>query len=109
VKISDCTRATSRPKAVTLACADGNALLDQLDWSSFGGHSAAARGRLVINTCQPDCAQGRDVSYQVSVRASDPRNCKGALRVYGEVTLRFDGRAPKPADDLSHWTLGCPL
>ncbi len=93
---------------MTLTCADANAVLTGLRWSSFGGASALATGTLETNTCTPNCAGGKFVRYTVAVRANSPRTCKDDLRVYGKVTLRFAGRAPSSAGSLKHWTLGCP-
>jgi hypothetical protein len=108
IKITNCTKASSRPKALTLTCADANTVLSGLRWSSFGSASALATGTLQTNTCTPDCARGKFVRYPVAVKASDPRTCKAGLRVYNKVTLRFTGRAPSSAGSLKHWTLGCP-
>jgi hypothetical protein len=99
----------SRPKVVTLTCGDGNTVLQSLRWSSFGGPTAVARGKFEINTCTPDCASGKMVDYRVSLRATDPRTCRGSLRVYRKVTLAFIGEPPKAAKRLKHWTLGCPF
>jgi hypothetical protein len=108
VKITDCVRASSRPKALTLACGDGNTVLSGLRWSTFGGASARARATLAMNTCSPNCAQGKVVKYPVAVRATDIRSCRAGLRVYDKVTLSFSGRAPSSPKNLEHWTLGCP-
>ncbi|MGA9876251.1 MAG: hypothetical protein WBQ21_10620 [Solirubrobacteraceae bacterium] len=108
LKITNCNKAVSRPKSVTLTCGDGNTVLSGLSWSSFGGTSAAASGTFKMNTCEPNCASGKVVSYPVSVKATSPRNCKGGLRVYNKVTLKFTGRSPKSASRLKNWTLGCP-
>ena len=64
LKITNCNRASSRPLRITLTCADANTLLRSLNWSSFSGLTARATGTLVTNTCEPNCAQGRDVSYR---------------------------------------------
>lgn len=109
VKITNCVKASSRPKAVTLTCGDGNTALSGLRWSSFGGASADARGTLRMNTCMPNCAQGKAVSYPVTVRAYDQRTCKAGLRVYNKLTLQFTGRTPPAAGGLKRWTLGCPI
>jgi len=109
VKITNCNTASSHPKLLTLTCGDGNTVLKGLAWSSFGSSSAKATGRLVMNTCDPDCAQGKDVSYSVAVQASDPRTCKQGLRVYDKLTLRFTGRPPAARSSLTRWTLGCPI
>jgi len=109
VKITDCNIAASRPKLLTLTCGDGNTALQGLRWSSFGGQIAHASGKLVMNTCEPNCAAGKDVSYPVSAKASEPRNCRKGVRVYNRLTLTFTGRAPKRSASLERWTLGCPI
>jgi hypothetical protein len=108
VKITNCNTAASRPKLLTLTCGDGNTVLKGLKWSSFGGSSAQAKGTFVTNTCEPNCAAGKDVSYPVSVKATSLKTCKGALRVYNKLTLQFTGRTPKSSSSLKRWTLGCP-
>jgi hypothetical protein len=108
VKITNCYKAASRPKSVTLTCGDGNTVLTGLRWSSFGGASAEAKGTFETNTCSPNCAQGKVVRYPVSVKATSPRSCKRGLRVYNKVTLQFTGRKPSSAVSLKNWTLGCP-
>ncbi len=107
-KITNCVKASSRPKTVTLTCGDGNTVLKGLTWSSYGGATAKAKGTFVINLCEPNCAAGKAASFPVTVTASSPRNCKGGLRVYSKVTLEFSGRAPKSQGELNRWTLGCP-
>jgi hypothetical protein len=108
LKITNCNQASSRPKSLTLACGDGNTVLKGLKWSSFGGASALALGTFTINLCEPNCAAGKAASFPVTVKASDPRNCKGGLRVYDKVTLKFKGKSPKTEGELNRWTLGCP-
>jgi hypothetical protein len=108
LRITNCNRASSRPRLVTLTCGDGNTVLSGLSWSSFGGRSAHARGTLEMNTCRPNCAQGKVVRYPVAVSAIEPRTCRGGVRVYNKVTLRFTGRAPSSSSSLKRWTLGCP-
>jgi predicted secreted protein len=108
LKINNCVKASSRPKSLTLACGDGNTVLKGLEWSSFGGATAQAKGTFVINLCEPNCADGKAASFPVTVKASDPRKCKGGLRVYNKLTLKFNGRAPKSQGELTRWTLGCP-
>jgi hypothetical protein len=108
VKITNCYKAASRPKSVTLTCGDGNTYLTGLRWSSFGGASAAATGTFATDTCSPNCAQGKTIRFPVTVKASDPRRCKHGLRVYGRVKLKFTGRRPPLVAVLGAWKLGCP-
>ncbi|HVR06023.1 MAG TPA: hypothetical protein VMS02_08270 [Solirubrobacteraceae bacterium] len=109
IKITNCNKASSRPKSLTLTCADANTALSGLRWSSFGGATAKATGMLDLNTCTPNCAAGKVIHYPVAVAASAPRSCKAGLRVYNKLTLSFTGRTPKSAGRLKRWTLGCPL
>jgi hypothetical protein len=108
LKITNCNKAASRPKLLTLTCGDGNTVLKGLHWSSFGGATARAKGTFVTNTCKPNCAQGKDVSYPVSVKASTSKKCKGGVHVYENVALTFTAR--KPGSSIPrNWKLGCPI
>jgi hypothetical protein len=109
VKITNCNKASSRPKQVTLTCGDGNTALSGLRWSSFGGASANALGTFETNTCTPNCAEGKVVRFPVSVKAYDTRICKGSLKVYNKLTLKFTAGKPSSAGNLTRWTLGCPM
>ena len=108
LKITNCNTAVSRPKLLTLSCGDGNTVLKGLSWSSFGGSTARAKGTFLMNTCEPNCAAGKDVSFKVNVKATNPRTCKGTVRVYNRGTLQFIGHSPSEANDFTRWTLGCP-
>jgi hypothetical protein len=108
VKITNCNTAASRPKLLTLTCGDGNTVLKGLKWSSFGGASGQAKGTFVTNTCEPNCAAGKDVSYPVTAKATSPRTCKGGLRVYDKLAIKFTGRAPGPSIPRN-WKLDCPI
>src|SRR5271154_1322219 len=109
LKITNCNTAVRRPKLLVLSCGDGNTALKGLSWSSFGGSTARAKGTFVMNTYEPNCAAGRDVSFKVNVKATNPRTCKRGLRVYNRVTLQFIGHAPSERNDFTRWTLGCPI
>lgn len=107
LKIANCNKATSSPKLLTLTCGDGNTVVKALSWSNFGGTTAQAKGTFVTNTCEPDCAAGKDVSYPVRLKATGSLRCKGGVHVYGKLTLQFTGRAPGPGIPRN-WKLACP-
>lgn len=109
IKITDCNKAAASPTEVTLTCGDGNTVLRDLRWSSFGRGSARAAGRLEMNTCSPTCVEGKVVHYAVTVTATAPKRCPGGIRVYDKLALTFTGSAPHSARSLRHWSLGCPL
>jgi hypothetical protein len=97
----------SSPKLLTLERGDGNTVVKGLSWSSFGAAAAQAKGTFVTNTCEPNCAAGKDVSYPVKLKATGSLKCKGSLRVYGKLTLQFTGRAPGPGVPRT-FKLACP-
>jgi hypothetical protein len=107
LKITNCNKAASKPKQLTLTCGDGNTYLKGLNWSSFGGPAAQGKGTFVTNTCTPNCASGKNVSYPASVTAGGSRKCK-AGNVYGKLTLTFTG-SKKPGPGVPRrWTMSCP-
>lgn len=106
-KITNCNKAVSKPKSITLACADAGIALNKLSWSSFGGTTAKGKGTFVMNTCEPNCAAGKNVSYPVGVLASGSKKCKGAS-VYSKLTLTFTGPKKPKSSVKRAWALGCP-
>lgn len=108
LKVTNCNKAASKPKQLTLTCGDGNTYLKGLSWSSFGGATAQGKGTFVTNTCKPNCAEGKNVSYPASVKATGTRSCKAGLHVYKKLAITFTGRKPASANKLSSWTFLCP-
>jgi hypothetical protein len=107
LKITNCNKAASRPKLLTLTCGDGNTVLKGMAWSSFGGAKAAGKGTFTSNTCNPDCAEGKDVSYPVSVKAEGSKKCKGAT-VYAKLSLSYPGARKPPPSEPRKWFFRCP-
>jgi hypothetical protein len=107
LKMTNCNKSQSKPKTVVLTCGDANTALKGMTWSSFGGTTAKGKGTFVTNTCEPNCAEGKNVSYPVSVVATGSKKCKGGS-VYGKLSLTFTG-SKKPGSSVSRkWTFFCP-
>lgn len=87
----------SAPDTFTIACADGNANLAQLAWEDWGADEATAVGDLVVNTCEPTCADGTLETYPVRVTAGDLVHGE-AVQAYGSLTLHFTGEVPDGFD-----------
>jgi hypothetical protein len=107
LKLTNCNRAASSPKLLTLTCGDGNEVLKGMTWSNFGAPTASGRGTFVTNTCEPNCAQGKDVSYPVSVKAEGKKKCKGAT-VYAKLSLTYTGAKKPPPSEPRKWFFRCP-
>src|ERR1039458_7541353 len=54
----NCKTPSVEPAEIVLACADYNAVLEALHWTSWTAASATAVGTLVYNDCTPNCAEG---------------------------------------------------
>ncbi len=107
LKITNCNKAASRPKLLTLTCGDGNTVLKGLTWSSFGGATASGKGTFVTNTCEPNCSEGKNVSYPATVKATGSKKCKGAT-VYAKLALTYTGAKKPPPSDPRKWFFRCP-
>lgn len=107
LKITNCNKAASRPKQLTLTCGDGNTVLEGMSWSSFGGSTAQGKGTFTSNTCNPNCAEGKDLSYPVSVKATGSKKCKGAT-VYAKLSLMYTGAKRPPPSEPRKWFFRCP-
>jgi hypothetical protein len=108
LKITNCNKTASKPKLLTLTCGDGNTVLKGMSWSSFGGATAQGKGTFVTNTCTPNCAEGKDISFPVTVKASASKKCKDGPKVYEKIALTFTARKP-PSDIPRSYKLGCPV
>ncbi len=108
LKITNCNKAASRPKLLTLTCGDGNTVLKGLTWSSFGGSTAQGNGTFVTNTCEPNCSEGKNVSYPATVKATGSKKCKGGTTVYAKLTLTYTGAKKPPPSDPRKWFFRCP-
>jgi hypothetical protein len=64
--LADCLTASRRPPAITLTCADGNAMLKRAPWRWWGQRSAGGSATFVANDCKPNCAAGHFHWYPVT-------------------------------------------
>ena len=104
-KLSNCGRLEEHPAQLVLACADANYELAQLAWSSWGGASARAVGKVRANDCTPYCAAGHFHTYPAKVTADNLTRC-GSTRIYLRLTIDFTGKRPKGYGkaDVHTWT-----
>ncbi len=67
-----------RPNDLVLACADANAVITNITWSSWGSFDAFGTGTFRENQCVPDCAQGTFAVYPEShVELANPTSASG--------------------------------
>ena len=82
------------PRQFVLACADGNAYLDELAWTSWTQSMGTAAGVFIVNDCNPFCAAGHFHSYPVLAVVWGSSRYRGSQR-YSELTIIFTGKRPQ--------------
>jgi hypothetical protein len=73
----NCSKLTSRPSSIILACADANLYVAKITWSGWSTKNAHAKGTLHWNTCTPTCVSGTMKSAPITFVASGRRLVKG--------------------------------
>jgi len=82
----NCKTPSVEPTEIVLACADYNALLESLHWTSWTATSAIAVGTFVYNDCTPNCAEGHFHHVPgTRVTLTVPSRSAGGQRVWSEV------------------------
>lgn len=83
------------PSTIILACADANARLTHLVWSTWTATTATATGDFTHNTCEPDCADGTFVSAPATVHLGYPIET-GAGREFAMISFTYaDPSSPR--------------
>lgn len=81
-----CDRVAYKPKAIMVACADGNLYLTKIHYRSYTAHRAVGHGRVHYNDCKPYCARGHFHTMKAKVTLSRPRHCRAVdARVFTRV------------------------
>ncbi len=92
VFVQDCVTGNTlqKPKKFVLNCDGSKIELTNLTWSSWGGSSASASGRVAYW----DQSEGPDLDWQARITVSNKRNLE-ATQQYGTVTITHVGNTPE--------------
>jgi hypothetical protein len=82
-----------RPATLVTACGDGSSSLKGLSWASFTAATAVATGTESTNNCDPNCAQGRFLSYRATFTFSNPVHLEQGW-YFRTVTTTYTGPTP---------------
>jgi len=82
-----------RPGSYILACGDGGALVEGLNWAAWGSSSALANGTYALNDCTPDCAAGHFDAFPALVVLWGSQSLPGhaGVRYFTQVTIIYTG------------------
>jgi hypothetical protein len=105
----DCIHSLVKPSEIILACADGNAAVDSVKWTSFGGAVATGTGVYGFNDCTPNCVSGKVHSYPAKLAVAKAQACPDGFNDYRSLKLTFTGKPPKGYRRVFKTKLFCPL
>jgi hypothetical protein len=86
----------NRPSSMVLTCADANDALTALHWVSWANNQAFGTGTEKVNTCTPDCADGKLVSYPALITLWRPEPLPGhpGVRYFTRITRIYPANRP---------------
>jgi hypothetical protein len=99
------------PREIVLTCADAKLRVEGLDWSSWKGNRAMARGYLVYPNCPPRVPLFRCQHYAhdpVRFKLFQPGYCPHFGVRYFAQGMVIDESAPTPATRNSPFRFDCP-
>lgn len=102
--IADCTspppyRLSTRPSAITLACADDGLGVEEMTWTSWTTSAATGHGTFWEKLCKPSCATGKIGTYPVAVRVSAVKTSSQGPW-FSRLTVTWEAtRPPSPVPD----------
>jgi hypothetical protein len=82
------------PASIVLYCGTGAGIANGLIWSQWTADKAVGRGTVNLVDCNPNCANGPDVAYQISLTLSEPVRAASGARYFTRVTVSFLSKAP---------------
>ncbi len=106
VAVLDCGlgKALVRPRELTIACADANALGVNLRWASWGSSQATAYGTYTWNICVPYCAASKKwAKTPATFSLTHPAHTsKGWL--FERLTVHITGKVPAHMDKVQTYS-----
>lgn len=87
-----------RPQSMTMTCADGGEVVNQIDWRIWDSTIAMGTGTVTANNCDPSCADGLNIDYPATVlmdtvetNGSGPQFTRTVI-IYGDRTPNYTAR-----------------
>ena len=107
--IVDCAGSVvSKPKEITIACADAGLAITKISWKSWSNNRARGTGTLVWNTCLPQtCVDGIVQEYPVAITLGGVAS-GGNVSVFSRVNVTFPKNSPAGLES-GRYTLDNPI
>ena len=98
----------TKPKQITITCADAGIALTKITWNSWSDNAATGTGTLTWNTCLPKtCAAGIVQRYKVGITLGGLASGPNA-NVFSQVALTFPKGGPAGLETGSY-TIDNPI
>jgi len=85
--LADCVHARYEPRALIVACGDGNTVVKDMKYRTWTRDSATGTATLWFNRCEPDCASGTWAHVRTKFRLDHPVRVGKQLRFSRLVTV----------------------
>ncbi len=104
----DCVHTKVKPTTAILYCGDANQFVTGLTWQRWGQPVAEAHGTLNTNSCDPNCAAGKDLKATAVLTVTDPKPCGAShRRQYTKWAITVLGTPPKGVQPNSNGSFLC--
>jgi hypothetical protein len=90
----NCHTPSYKPTRIVVTCGDANNVLARIKWESYGTDVASGSATALVNTCDPNCAQGKFHRYPAVVDLKSPKDC-GRYTQFTKLVETFTHRKPK--------------
>jgi hypothetical protein len=100
------------PSQWSPGCAGGSPFLEGLEWHGWGTPTASSTGQVLLNDCEPSCAEGGVYRYPAQVTADRIRRCHEGGRTHRQYTrVRLSWNLPdgNPFGEPAGWHEFGPL
>lgn len=75
--VFDCVTNVQQPKELTVSCADGGQVIQQIRWFNWTDLSATGEGVAFTNECDPNCSEGQIQRSKVKITLLDTKDVDG--------------------------------
>jgi hypothetical protein len=90
----NCEKPSYKPTRIVVTCGDANNVLARIKWESYGTDVASGSATALVNTCDPNCAEGRFHRYPAVVDLKSPKDC-GRYMQFTKLVETFTDKKPK--------------
>ncbi len=99
--VNDCGAPEYKPESLTQFCTDVGTAVVKIKWTSWTSTRAVGTGSYFVNTCEPDCADGKLLWAKVKVVLSGAKFTRGKRYLMNVTVSSING---KPLPDASRTT-----